>query len=82
MISKIEKRDLPDNPNERRPHVTEDIYNFLESGWDCAEISADGYKDIASAYCSYNNMTRRLGLREEIKVTLRNGRAFMIRVDK
>lgn len=82
MISKIEKRDLPDNPNKRRPHVTEDIHNFLESGWDCAEISAVGYQDVFSAYCSYSNMIRKLGLRKEIKVTLRSNRAFMIRAEK
>lgn len=82
MISKIEKRDLPGNPKRRRSHVTEDICNFLDSGWDCAEISADGYKDILSAYASYSNIVNKFRLQKEIKVSLHNGRAFLIRAEK
>ena len=58
----------------------DDVKTFLESGWDIAEISPEGYKDVSSARDSYKYAARVYG-GGAVAVVQRRGRLFLMRKD-
>lgn len=74
----IKKAEIPNI--ERASGNLKDIQEFIDSGWDGAEVELDGRKAKA-VYVSLRSAIMRRGI-EGVKVMMRGGRVFLKRTDK
>ena len=77
MIKKVEIYDIPERATHYNSILSMDIKEFVQSGWEVCEVPVDKYKNIRSAYSSYNRAVQNLDA--PVSVTSRHGRLFMMR---
>lgn len=74
----IKKAEVPDVDYKHVNRNLKDIQEFIESGWDSAEVDLDGRK-ANNVGISMRAAIRRNGI-EGVKVMKRGGRVFLKRV--
>ena len=74
----IKKAEVPNVDYKRTNRNLNDIQEFIESGWDSAEVDLDGRK-ANNVGISMRAAIRRNGI-EGVKVMKRGGRVFLKRV--
>lgn len=77
MIERIDPREVPGRATTYNNMIEADIREFMESGWDVAEVKTEKYKTIYSASSAYRITAKRMGA--ECIVTARSGRLFLMR---
>lgn len=81
VITRIDLQDMP-APHERDGNsVRRDLLNFLDFGWECAEIDMTRYKSVRSGKEAYFTSAVRAGLDGQISVVRRGKRVFLVRKD-
>lgn len=79
MITKIALEDIP-CPYEREGNsVRRDVKNFLDFGYEAAEIDLTRYKSVRSAREGYFSAVVKMDLEDQIAVVRRGKRMFLVR---
>lgn len=63
-----------------KSQARKDIEEFRDSGWDACEIDISRYSDIVSAHATYCRILKYYNYGNDIKVSRRNERLYLIRV--
>lgn len=76
--------ELPPEENGRKPNrgAVKDIKDFLESKHTVAEIDLPVGKKANNVRTTYNQLASRMGFSENLIVTVRAGRLFLVKKQK
>lgn len=74
----IKKAEIPNARNGRNSENLKDVREFIESGWDSAEVELNGRK-VRNVYISLRHAIKRNGI-EGVIVVRRGERVFLKRV--
>ena len=79
MITRISLTEIPD-PYERDGNsIRRDLRDFLDFGWECAEVNVERYRYTRSGKEAYWTAIVRAGLDDRIAVVVRGKRVFLVR---
>lgn len=68
--------------NRGRYKVEKDVADFLASDAQYGLLDQSEYKSISSVYATYYNAIRRMGLKNQVRLSKRGNNLFIIKVVK
>lgn len=77
MIERIDPKAVPGRVTTYNNMIEADIREFMESGWDVAEVKTEKYKTVTSSANAYRTAVKRMCA--DCIVTARSGRLFLMR---